>query len=141
MQNELTIYATNGAVSTADVSWKPVASTADGVTGYDVKGSTIYVLTHKAAPTFKVVATSLDAPNLAAAKTVVAAGTPIVEQIGVADDGLYVLARDGGFGQITRIALAGDGTPGATTKRDASVCRLDQLDLAPMRAKPAPSSG
>ncbi len=116
VQNELTIYATNGTVSTGDVSWKPVAGTSDGVTGYDVKGPMFYALTHKSAPTFKVVATSLDAPNLAAAKTVVAAGTAIVEQIGVANDGLYVLARDGGFGQISRIALGGDGAPGDTTR-------------------------
>jgi prolyl oligopeptidase len=116
VQNEVTIYATNGAASSAGVSWKPVAGTADDVTAYDLKGPMLYAITHKGAPSYKVVATSLDSPNLAAAKTVIAAGTPVVEQLGVASDGLYVLSRNGGFGQITRVALGDDGTPGASTK-------------------------
>ncbi|MFY9860672.1 MAG: prolyl oligopeptidase family serine peptidase, partial [Candidatus Cybelea sp.] len=35
-----------------------------------------------------------------------------------ASDGLYVLSRTGGFGKITRISLAGDGTPGAARDVD-----------------------
>jgi prolyl oligopeptidase len=116
VQNEVTIYATRAtAVASGSVDWKPVATTADDVTGYDLKGSTIYLQTHKNAPTFKVVATSLEAPNPSSAQTVVAPGVPIVEQLGVAADGLYVLSRNGGFGQIARIALSEDGTPGAST--------------------------
>jgi prolyl oligopeptidase len=116
VQNEVTIYATRAsAVTSANVDWKPVASTADGVTGYDFKGSTIYLLTHKNAPTFKVVATSLEAPNPADAHTVVAPGVKVIQAVGVAADGLYVLSRDGGFGEITRVALAADGAPGAAT--------------------------
>jgi prolyl oligopeptidase len=116
VQNEVTIYATKSAADSSDVAWTPVTTTADGVTNYDVKGSTIYLISHKDAPTFKLVATSLDAPSLATAQTVVPAGEPIVEQLGVAADGLYVLSRDGGFGQIQRIALDAGGTPGAATK-------------------------
>jgi prolyl oligopeptidase len=116
VKNEVTIYAAPAtAVTSGTVPWKPIATDDDDVTAYDVKGSTIYLLTHKDAPTFKVVATSLEAPNVAGAQTVVAAGEPVVEQIGVAADGLYVLARDGGFGRISKVALASDGTPGATT--------------------------
>jgi prolyl oligopeptidase len=116
VKNELTIYATRAAVlDSSTTAWKPVVSTAGDVTGYDVKGSTIYLQTHKNAPTFMVVATSLDAPNVTGAQTVIPAGRPIVEQIGVASDGLYVLARDGGFGRITRVGLAADGMPGAST--------------------------
>lgn len=117
VQNERTIYAVRAAVlESGNADWRPVASVDDDVTGFDVKGSTFYAQTHKNAPTYKIVATSLDAPNMAAARTVVAAGEPIVEQLGVAADGLYVLSRDGGFGQISRIALASDGTPGASTQ-------------------------
>ncbi len=115
VKNELTIYATRAATADASTDWKPVAATADDVTGYDFMGSTIYLQSHKDAPTFKVIATSLDAPNLAAAQTVIPAGRSIVEQIGVAADGLYVLSRDGGFGRIARVPLAADGSPGAST--------------------------
>jgi prolyl oligopeptidase len=116
VQNEQTIYAARtGPVDSANVEWKLVASPLDGVIGYDFKGPTIYLLTHKNAPAFKIVATSLASPDLAAAQTVIAAGVPIVEQLGVAADGLYVLSRNGGFGQITRVTLAADGSPGAST--------------------------
>ncbi len=115
VKNEVIIDATRGTPTDANAAWKTVATNDDDVTGYDVKGSTIYLQTHRDAPTFKVVATSLGAPNVAAAQTVIAAGRPIVQQLGVAADGLYVLARDGGFGRITRIALSADGTPGAST--------------------------
>jgi len=112
--NERTIYATKApVVDSPNVAWKPIAARSDDVTGFDVKGSTIYLLTHKDAPTFKLVATSLDAPNVAEARTVVAPGVPVLEDLGVASDGLYVLGRDGGFGQITKIALGADGTPGS----------------------------
>lgn len=116
VQNEVTIYAARTEPPTSsNVDWKPVTNTSDGVTGYDLKGTTIYLLTHKDAPTFKVVATSLDAPNVAAAQTVIPAGTPIVQNISVADDGLYVQSRNGGFGQITRVSLTADGSAGAKT--------------------------
>jgi prolyl oligopeptidase len=116
VQNEVTIYAAKTPpVTSADVAWKPVATTADDITAYDLKGSTIYLLTHKNAPTFKVVATSLDAPNLATAQILIPAAVPIVENISVAGDGLYVLSRNGGFGRITRVALGTGGAAGAST--------------------------
>ncbi len=117
VQNEATIYATKAtSLDSGGAAWTPVATTADAVTNYDFKGSTIYMVTHKNAPTFKVIATSLARPDAAAARTVVAAGRPIVEQVGVAADGLYVLSRDGGFGRISRIALSDDGAPGAAAR-------------------------
>ncbi len=115
VKNELTIYAARSSVHDANVAWTPVATTDDDVTGYDVKGSTIYLVSHKDAPTFKVIATSLDAPNVAAAQTVIAPSRAIVEQTGVAADGLYVFSRDGGFGRIARITLADNGAPGSVS--------------------------
>ncbi len=115
VQNEKRIYATRAMVNSGNAAWKPIVTTANDVTDFDIKGSTIYLITHRDAPTFKVVATSLERPNFAQARTVVPPGVPIVEELGVAADGLYVLARNGGFGQITRISLAAGGAPGATT--------------------------
>ncbi|MGA8534931.1 MAG: prolyl oligopeptidase family serine peptidase, partial [Candidatus Tumulicola sp.] len=114
VQNEVDIYSTPATVlSAAPVPWTHVATTADDVTGFDLKGSTIYLLTHRGAPAFKVVSTSIDSPNLAAAQVVMAASNQIVQQISVAGDGLYVRSRVGGFGRIAKIALASDGTPGS----------------------------
>ena len=80
-----------------------------------MKGATIYLLTHNDAPTFKVVATSLDAPSFATAQTVTPPSKDVVLQIGVAADGLYVRSRLGGFGRIAKVALGPDGAPGAST--------------------------
>jgi prolyl oligopeptidase len=116
VQNERTIYATRATPGEGGpVTWESVATTADDVTAEDLKGGTIYLVTHKDAPTFKVIATSLDAPNVATAQTVVAAGSSIVSDIDLAADGLYVLSRDGGFAKLTRISLSADGTPGASS--------------------------
>jgi len=114
VQNERSIYAAQGVIG-ATTQWESVATTADDVTGYDLKGSTIYLLTHENAPSFKIVARSLAAPNLAAARDVIPASRAVIEDLAVASDGLYVLSRDGGFGRITRVALSADGTPGSTT--------------------------
>ncbi|MGA9017874.1 MAG: prolyl oligopeptidase family serine peptidase [Candidatus Cybelea sp.] len=113
--NERTIYATHATVLGSDVAWTPVATAADDVVNLDFKGSTIYLLTHKNAPAFKLVTTSLDAPSVATAQTVIPAGKDVLEDLGVAADGLYVLSREGGFGKITRVGIAGDGKPGELT--------------------------
>jgi prolyl oligopeptidase len=116
VKNEVAIYATPAtALSSGNVPWTRVASDEDDVTGFDVKGATIYLLTHHDAPTFKVVATSLDAPSFSTAQTVTPPSKDVVLQIGVAADGLYVRSRLGGFGRIAKVALGPDGAPGAST--------------------------
>ena len=120
VKNEQPIYAVDSErLTSGDVAWKQIATDDDDVTGFDFKGSTIYLLMHKDAPTFKVVATSLASPDVANAKTVVAASADVVEQAAVASDGLYVRSRRGGFGQISKIPLADDGTPNGTATQIA----------------------
>lgn len=116
VQNEFDVYATKSVgLSSGDVAWTPVATTADDVTAFDLKGDTIYLQSHHNAPTFGVVATSLRAPSMASAQVVIPPSQEVVLQISVAADGLYVRSRLGGFGRIYKVALAGDGTPGAKT--------------------------
>jgi len=113
VKNERTIYATRAdGLESSNARWTLVATTADDVIGADFEGSTIYLLTHKDAPTYKIVATSLNAPNVATARTVLPAGKAVLQDLDVAADGLYVLAHDGGFGRVTRIALDAGGGAG-----------------------------
>ncbi|MBV9277360.1 MAG: prolyl oligopeptidase family serine peptidase, partial [Candidatus Eremiobacteraeota bacterium] len=117
VKNEQVIYALDRSpVMTAGAPWKKIVDDADEVTGFDIKGSTLYLLTHHDAPTFKVVEMSLAAPNFAAAKPIVNPTRAVVEAAQVASDGLYVLARDGGFGRISRVRLnaAGNATNATT---------------------------
>jgi prolyl oligopeptidase len=118
VQNEHEVYATRGPVDSGNATWTQIAKTSDDIVGQDFKGSTIFLMTHKDAPTFKIVRTSLDVPNVAGASTVVPAGKDVLEDLQVASNGLYVLSRTGGFGKITRISLAADGTPGAARDVD-----------------------
>ena len=113
VRNEQTIYAAPaGSVDSPRTPWKKIVDVDDDVTGFDLRGSTLYLLTHKDAPAFKVVALRIDRADFAKATTLVPAGQSVVEQVAVAKDGLYVRSRLGGFGRIARIPLAPDGTPG-----------------------------
>ncbi len=113
VKNEVTMYETRTPAS-ATARWRRIVTDGDDVTGFDWKGNTLFLLTHRGAPTFKVVATRLDAPDFSHARVVVGPGKAVVEQISVAADGLYVLSRHGGFGHIARIALSPDGNLGAS---------------------------
>jgi prolyl oligopeptidase len=116
VKNEVDVYATSATdLGSGSVPWQRVVTTDDDVTGFDLKGSTIYLMTHHDAPKYKVVATSLGAPDFASARTVVPESNAVVLQISVAGDGLYVRSRTGGFGKIVKVALADDGTPAAAT--------------------------
>jgi prolyl oligopeptidase len=111
VQNEQTIYAAPAlSPDAAQTPWKKIVDVADGVVGEDLRGNTLYLRTHAGAPRYKVVALSLDAPDIATAKTVVAPSAEIVENVGVAADGLYVLSRIGGFGRLRRVPTAADGS-------------------------------
>jgi prolyl oligopeptidase len=110
VQNELTLYAAPAAtVTNAQAPWQKIVDVSDDVTAVDLRGSTIYLLSHKNASNYKVLATSLTAPDIAGAKTIVAPSRAEVEQIAVAADGLYVRSRIGGFGRIARLPLDGEG--------------------------------
>ena len=75
--NERTVYATRATVLDSNVAWTRVATPADDIVNLDFKGSTFYAFTHKNAPSYKLIATSLDAPNLAAAQVVIPAGKDV----------------------------------------------------------------
>ena len=109
-QNETAVYAAPAStVVDAKAPWQRIVDVADDVTAVDLRGSTIYLLTHKGASNYKVLSTSLAAPDFAHAKTLVAPSRAVIEQIAVAADGLYVRSRSGGFGRIARLPLDDDG--------------------------------
>jgi len=111
VKNEVDIYvAPAETVISPHTPWKKIIDVDDEVTGYDLRGVTLYLLTHKDASSFKVVSMRLDKPDFADARTIVPAGNSVIEQVAVANDGLYVLSRDGGFGKVARFPTAIDGT-------------------------------
>jgi prolyl oligopeptidase len=107
-QNEFTIYvAPLATVGTPGTPWQKVCDVEDAVTGFAVGGDRLYLLTHKDAPRFKVVTTSISKPDLATAEVVIPESGAVVAALAGAMDALYVQTRDGVFGKLIRVPYGG----------------------------------
>jgi prolyl oligopeptidase len=87
--------------------WRKVADQTDEIIGLDVHAGEIYLLSHKNASRFKVLRTSLSAPDLAHATVAVPASEVVVTGISAAGDALYVQDLDGGIGRLRRLPYSG----------------------------------
>jgi prolyl oligopeptidase len=89
------------------IPWRKVCEVGDQTTKRVVRGDQIFLLTHKDAPQFKIVRTSLTEPNLSGAATVVPPSDAVVTGVAAAKDGLYVQLLDGGIGRLLRVPNRG----------------------------------
>ncbi len=107
-RRELTLYAAPlASVGKPNTPWKKICDVEDGVSDFAIKGKEIFLLTHQAAPRFKVIKTSLASPDLAKAETVVPPGKAVVIGLAAASDALYVQLRDGSLGRLLRVPYGG----------------------------------
>src|SRR5262249_41367518 len=84
----------------ADARWKPFVDREDGITAIELRGDEIFLLSHKDAPTFKVLRVKAGEP-LAAATTLVAAQPDhVIESLHAAADALYVQALQGAYSRL-----------------------------------------
>ena len=86
--------------------WRKIAGTPDGVTTFALQGSTLYLLTHKDAPRYKVIALNLATLDWSHARTVVPESGRVIEDIEPATDGLYIADLDGGIGRLRQLDYA-----------------------------------
>jgi len=110
VQNEVALWTAPVAdAGRPDAPWHKLLDRDDGVTNVAVAGSRIFLLSHKDAPTFKVLA--LDAGQPLSAARVVVASRPdrLIESMAAAADGLYVRARRGVYSELFKVPL--DGGP------------------------------
>ncbi len=91
----------------ATIPWKLVIRPEDKVTNAAVHGNTIYAMTAKNAPRFKIVKFDIGG-TFAQATDVLPAGRRVIDNVATASDAAYVLSRENGLGRITRIGY--DGT-------------------------------
>jgi prolyl oligopeptidase len=99
------IYTTpTAALEAGKPIWRHIAGPADNITQFDAAGEKLFLLTYHNAPRYKVIETSLAAPGIANASTIVPQSAEVIRSIAVASDGLYVTSSNGGFSVITRIA-------------------------------------
>jgi prolyl oligopeptidase len=109
--NEATIYrAPMEAVGKPDIPWEKVCDVADDVTSLALHKDELYLLTHKGAPHFKVIRTSLEHPDVVHAELVVPESDHVIKSIAAAADGLYVQETDGMLGLLKRVVY-GEAKP------------------------------
>ena len=115
-QRELRLWTAPVASLNGDKTpWVKVAGFEDEVTDLAISGDSVYLMTHKGTPRFKVLRTSLAKPDFAQAQTVVAPGEAVVTGVGAAKDALYVRKMNGGNSELYRLQY----TPGAKAQQIA----------------------
>ena len=108
VQNECDLYVTNKTAKLdAKTPWRKIADASDDITGFDLHGDNIYLRSHKDAPRFKILRTSLEHPDVSHAEVVVPPGEVVVVGLASAADGLYIQDLDGGIGRLRRLRYDG----------------------------------
>jgi prolyl oligopeptidase len=106
VQNELAMWLAPAArLSDPKVTWTKFLTREDEVTGVEMRGAEIFLLSHKDAPTFKVLTVRAGQPLTSASTLVPAHADRVIEGIHAAADALYVLARHGAYSQLLRIPV------------------------------------
>jgi prolyl oligopeptidase len=104
VQNEQAIWlAPVAQVNDPNVKWTPFVARADDITATAAAGDTIYLLSHKNAPTFRVLSVKAGQPLAAATMVVPAEKDRVLDAIHAASDALYVLARQGAYSLLLRV--------------------------------------
>ncbi|HWD26586.1 MAG TPA: prolyl oligopeptidase family serine peptidase [Rhizomicrobium sp.] len=114
VQNEYKVWLAPAATAAdpAKARWTLLADRDAGITALDMKGDTVFLLSHKDAPTFQVLALKAGQP-LASAKVLVAADPKrVIESVHAAADGLYVTTTRGVYSELLRVDYkTGAATP------------------------------
>jgi len=106
--NDLTVYITSSeSVGTPGIKWQKIIDVYDNVVNFDFHKDDLYLITHKDAPRFKIVQTSLAHPDLEHAKTVIPSGEAVISNFSAMADALYVQKLDGGIGKLVRVTYPG----------------------------------
>lgn len=104
VQNEWKAWTAPVAkASSSRAPWKLLVDRKDDVTDIEMRGNDIYLLSHKGAPTFKVLTLKAGQPLSAAKILVPAEPDRVIESIKAAADGLYVLVNKEAYSELLRV--------------------------------------
>jgi prolyl oligopeptidase len=92
-------------------SWRRFVGRDDEVTDAALIGGTIYLLTHKNAPHFKVLRVDLANPDLASASVVIPESDAVITGIAAGSDALYARRMKGGISDLVRVEHASQEKP------------------------------
>lgn len=109
VQNEWKAWvAPAGEAANPKTAWKPLVDRTDDVTMIGMRGNETFLLSHKDAPTFKVLQLKAG-ETLSSAKTLIPAQPDrVIEGFYAASDALYVTARKGAYSQLLRVPAGSD---------------------------------
>ena len=117
VQNEFAMYVAPAAsVAGPDAPWRKVVAFADDVTNFVAVGDMLYLSTHKGAPHHRVVVLDMRTGTLRGARVAVPESSRVVEDLGLAGDGIYVLDLEAGLSKLRLLAVSRDGSPGAVSE-------------------------
>lgn len=80
--------------------WRKIADSPDGVINFALHGRRLYLLSHKDAPRYRIVALDLDTLDWSRARTIVPESTRVIIDMEPAVDGLYIRDLAGGLGRL-----------------------------------------
>ena len=109
VQREIKLWTAPAAdASNPKAPWKLLVDRSDDVNSMDFRGDEIFLLSHKDASNFKVLAVKAGKPLASAKVLVPEASDRVIESIHAAADGLYVLARNGAYSDLLRVPTGSD---------------------------------
>jgi prolyl oligopeptidase len=110
VQREQRVYAANQrAFIAGKPAWKLLHDRDAQIVGGAYAQGTLYALTYKDAPRYKLIAGPVDGFDPAKATTVIAAGDKVLTGVAAAADALYIEQRDGNVKRLAKLAHARDG--------------------------------
>jgi prolyl oligopeptidase len=102
--NELAAWTTSDAwLANRRLAWKALVTRDDAVTGIELRGDELFLLSHRDAPMFKVLSLRVGRPLSQATTLLAPRADRLVESIHAASDALYVLTLEGIYSHLLRI--------------------------------------
>lgn len=86
--------------------WRKIAGVEDQVADAQLVGNRLFLLSHKDAPRYRLLALDVAAGDLAHAAAVVPTGERVLQSIAVAKDAIYLQDLDGGIGKVRRLDIS-----------------------------------
>jgi prolyl oligopeptidase len=107
---EVSLYITSQAkMNGTRTPWRKLADVGDAVTSVALHGDDVYVLSHKGASRYQILLLKSGAADAAHATVVVPESKVVIEEFGVAADGLYFRILDAGVQRLRRLDFATKG--------------------------------
>ena len=108
VQNEHTLYtAPLDSLSKPNIPWQKVCDVDDDITGFNMYHDDLFLMTHKDAPHFKLIKTSMEKPDLASATVVIPNSDDVLRTFTIAGDAVYARMVKGGLAHVLRAPYDG----------------------------------